>query len=233
MKSGKHLLRLRGHNRPHLLDWNRDGRTDLVLEDSYLREAWWDLQVGVGPLRGKTEVEVEPFRLPALPDRDPDDFEFADWDGDGLYDVLMAGAYLEDQKNGPWLYDIYWFRNTSRRGKPRFEPPVRLLTAPVQSPEWQYTGYAVVDRGRAGRQDLVVSVHKGWDNKGGRWTQTGRLWLFRRRAEADGMLTTGPFSMARTDQIDAVPEEPTVGQHHRSSAHTLARQMKPGRAGEV
>jgi hypothetical protein len=172
------LLRTRGHNRPHLLDWNRDGQTDLVIDDHPYPRIW-SLQVGAGPLGGKSEVEVKSFPLPELPGRRPYDFEFADWDGDGLFDVLMAGAYLEDKKKGPWLYDLYWFRNTSRRGEPRFEKPVRLLTAPAQSPEWQYTGYAVVDRGQAGRQDLVVSVHKSW-NKDGDWTQTGRLWLFRR-----------------------------------------------------
>src|SRR5262249_34344785 len=108
--------------------------------------------------------------------------EFADWDGDGALDVLMAGAYLKDPKLGPWLYDIYWLRNTSRRGEPTFEPPVRLLTAPAQSPEGQYTGYAVVDRGPAGPQALVVSVDKrGW--RDGKLTQAGRLWLFRRRPE--------------------------------------------------
>lgn len=173
---------MRGHNRPHLLDWNRDGRSDLVFEDSYYRESRWHLHVGAGPLRGKAEVEVKPFPLQDVPDRTPYDFEFADWDGDGLSDVLVAGAYLADKQKGPWLYDLYWFRNTSRRGEPRFEPPVRLLTAPAQSAEWQYTGYALVDRGRAERPDLVVSVHRSWD-KGDRWTQSGQLWLFRRRAE--------------------------------------------------
>jgi hypothetical protein len=168
---------VRGHYRPHLLDWNRDGRTDLVLDHSQS----WKFQVGAGPLRDKSEVDVKSFPLPQLPDRNPYDFEFADWDGDGLVDVLMAGAYLKTEK-GPWLYDIYWLRNVSPRGEPKFEPPVRLLTAPAQSMGWQFDGYAVVDRGRAGRQDLVVSVSKNWQrNPKGGWSNNSQLLLYRRK----------------------------------------------------
>lgn len=186
-------FRMRGHNRPHLFDWDRDGRTDLVIEDG---PQSWNLYVGAGPLRGKTEVEVKPFTLTELPDRNPYDFEFTDWDGDGSFDVLLAGAYLES-KTGPWRYDLYWCRNTSARGEPKFEPPVRLLAAPAQSGEWQYGGYAVVDRGRAGHQDLVVSVNKNWNrNPKGGWTNDSHLVLYRRKAEPvaapDPALKAGP-----------------------------------------
>ena len=169
----------RGHSRPHLFDWNRDGRTDLVLDDPMS----WKLQVGADPLRVKSEVGVKPFSLPELPDRKPYDVEIADWDGDGLFDVLLAGAYLKSEK-GPWLYDIYWCRNTSARGEPKFDPPVRLLAAPAQSGEWRFDGYAVVDRGRAGHQDLVVSVSKDWKRKpAGGWANDSQLVLYRRKAE--------------------------------------------------
>jgi hypothetical protein len=170
----------RGHCRPHLLDWDRDGRTDLVLEDGPMS---WKLHVGVGPLRGKSEVAVKPFPMPELPDRKPYDFEFADWDGDGRLDVLVAGAYLAG-KSGPWLYDIYWYRNTSRPGEPTFDPPVRLLAAPAQSAGWQYEGYAVADRGRSDRPDLVVSVSRNWRRgPDGGWAGDSRLVLFRRKAD--------------------------------------------------
>jgi hypothetical protein len=47
---------------PHLLDWNRDGQTDLVV--GYTQGGWhdtqWTLYVGTGPLAGKTEVAVKP-----------------------------------------------------------------------------------------------------------------------------------------------------------------------------
>src|SRR5262249_57161788 len=63
---------MRGHSRPHLLDWDRSGRTDLVLADPRS----WKLQLGAGPLKGRSEVQVKPFSLPELADRNPYDFQF-------------------------------------------------------------------------------------------------------------------------------------------------------------
>src|SRR5262245_21773150 len=68
---------------PHLLDWDGDGHTDLVVGHT---EGWfegrWTLYVCAGPLAGKTELVAEAFALPAVPDADPVYFAFADWDGD-------------------------------------------------------------------------------------------------------------------------------------------------------
>ena len=175
----KRRWRMRGHSHPHLLDWNRDGRTDLVLDDPQS----WTLRVGVGPLRADAEVGVRPFPLPELADRTPYDVEFTDWDGDGLFDAVLAGAYRESG-TGPWLYDLYWCRNTAARGEPKFGPPVRLLTAPAQADGWRFDGYAIRDRGGAGRPDLVVSVSRNWHRQPKRgWTNDSRLWLYRRKAE--------------------------------------------------
>ena len=170
---------LRGHSRPHLFDWNRDGHTDLVLANSLS----WKLQVGAGPLTGKSEAMVKAFPLPELPDRTPYDFQFADWDGDGVFDVLFASAYLNPERRW-WPYDIYWCRNTTRNGEPKFELPVRLLTAPAQSAEWKYEAYAIVDRGSAGDQDVMVSVTKDWKRmpKSG-WINKSQLVLYQRRVE--------------------------------------------------
>ena len=55
---------------PHLLDWNRDGHTDLVI--GYTEGGWhdtqWTLYIGNGPLAGKTEVVVKPYALPKVAD---------------------------------------------------------------------------------------------------------------------------------------------------------------------
>lgn len=172
----------RSHHRPHLLDWGGDGRSDLVISHPLS----WKLDVGAGPLGGKHEVEVRPFELPTIPGVDvkkypgvnPQHFEFTDWDGDGSFDLLMAACRLKTPDKGPWLYDVYWFRNTARRGVPRFDPPVKLLSIPEP---WEVNGMAVVPRGRAGHQDLVVSLTKNWDRKPDRgWTCDAQLWLYRR-----------------------------------------------------
>ncbi len=88
----------RGRSRPHLLDWNRDGHTDLVIAYRGGRR----LLMSEGPLASKTEVAVKSFAPPAVPEAaNPLEFRFADWDDDGQFDLLVASLYGE-AKDGPW-----------------------------------------------------------------------------------------------------------------------------------
>jgi hypothetical protein len=177
---------------PHLLDWDRDGHTDLVV--GHTEGGWhdkeWTLYVGAGPLAGKTEVVVKPFALPAVPDAWPVYFGFADWDGDGNFDLLAALRYqkgsdaaFRNQKSSdePVSYGIYWFRNTAARGEPKFAAASPLLTIPAP---WELDGFSVVDRGKGGRLDLVVSVSKNIrpNPKDGYFSVDSQLWLYRRKA---------------------------------------------------
>jgi hypothetical protein len=164
---------------PHLLDWNRDGHTDLVVG----HVGHWTLHVGAGPLAGKTEVAVKPFALPALPDARPLDFGFADWDGDARFDLLVALEYQkgsddarQHQKgtNEPVSHSIYWFRNTAAKGEPKFAAGSQLLSIPAP---WQLDAFSVVG------QDLVVSVsknvHMNWLD--GSFQVESQLWRYRRQ----------------------------------------------------
>ena len=177
---------------PHLLDWNRDGHTDLVI--GYTQGGWhdaeWTLYVGTGPLAGKTEVLVKPVKLPKVPDAIAEYFGFADWDGDGRFDLLAAVRYQKgrDRVGGdplkrtyePVTYAIYWFRNTTAKGEPKFAPPSRLLTIPAP---WELDAFSVVDRGQDGRLDLVVSVSKNlyMDWMDGTFHVESQLWRYRRK----------------------------------------------------
>jgi VCBS repeat protein len=165
----------RGRSRPHLLDWNGDGDTDLIV--GYPGE--WKLQVSAGPLAGKSKVAVRPAALPAPPGVNPVHFSFADWDGDGRFDLLAAAQYQES-KDGPWSYGIYWFRNTAAKGEPAFAPGSRILALPAP---WELNACSVVDWGQDGRLDLVVSMARDWKRKpDGGWSVESQLWLYRRRA---------------------------------------------------
>jgi len=176
---------------PHLLDWDGDGHTDLVVGHS---EAWagaeWTLYVCAGPLAGKTELTAKPFILPAVPDGRPVYFGFADWDGDGRFDLLAAVRcqkgidavrdHRSTRTGGPVTYAIYWFRNTTAKGEPKFAPPTQLLTIPAP---WELDAFSVVDRGQGGRLDLVVSVSKNirHNPKHGYFDVDSQLWLYRRK----------------------------------------------------
>ncbi|MFO0969232.1 MAG: VCBS repeat-containing protein [Gemmataceae bacterium] len=167
---------------PHLVDWDGDGRIDLVVGHS----GQWTLYVGAGPLAGKTEVPVKPFALPAVADARPAYFGFADWDGDGRRDLLAGVAYQKGSdaarrenkgSSEPVSYGIYWFRNTAAKGAPRFAAARRLLTIPAP---WELDAFAVV-KGGDGRLDLVVSVSKSLRRKDGGFHVDSRLWLYRRK----------------------------------------------------
>jgi hypothetical protein len=176
---------------PHLIDWNRDGHTDLVVGHS---EGWakgiWTLYVCCGPLAGKTELAAKAFAMPAVQDARPVYFGFADWDGDGRFDLLAAVRYQKgsdgvrgDPLKGtyePVSYAIYWFRNTTAKGEPIFTPPSRLLTIPAP---WALDAFSVVDRGQDGRLDLVVSVSRNlyMDWIDGIFHVESQLWRYRRR----------------------------------------------------
>jgi hypothetical protein len=177
---------------PHLVDWNRDGHTDLVVGHT---EGGWltrqgTLYVSAGPLAGKTEVAVKPFTLPKVPDAEPVYFGFADWDGDGKVDLLAAlrcqkgsddAHRIQKRTDEPVSYGIYWFRNTAAKGEPVFAPASRLLTIPAP---WKLDAFAVVDRGKGGQLDLVVSVSKNLRHnpKHGYFDVDSQLWLYRRKS---------------------------------------------------
>jgi hypothetical protein len=185
------LFLARAVTHPHLVDWDRDGHTDLVVGHS---DGWaggeWTLYVCAGPLAGKTQFKAKAFDLPRITDSRPVHYGFADWDGDGRFDLLVAVRYQKGidaaerdplkQADKQLRYAIYWFRNTTAKGEPRFDPPIRLLDIPEP---WEVNGFSVVDRGPGERSDLVVSVSKNFrpNPKDGYFAVDSQLWRYRRK----------------------------------------------------
>jgi hypothetical protein len=182
---GSYVGDARAVTNPHLIDWDGDGHTDLVVGHF---EGWaegaWTLYVCAGPLAGKTELAAKAFALAKVPDARPVYFGFADWDGDGRFDLLAAVRYQKGsdgvrgdplkRTSEPVSYAIYCYRNTTAKGEPKFAPPIRLLTIPAP---WVLEAFSVVDR------DLVVSASKNLyqDWMDGNFYVESQLWRYRRR----------------------------------------------------
>jgi hypothetical protein len=165
-----------GRTRPHLVDWDRDSHTDLAI--TY--PGRWTVEVALGPLADKKDLAFKPTDLPQIRGASPVHFSFADWDGDGRLDLLVGVAKGVDGSGRP---SVYWFRNTSDTGPPKFAKAEHLLDIPEP---WQLHALTTVDWGGEGHLSLVVSVSKGWKlGEGGRgwWPEASELWLYRRKAE--------------------------------------------------
>jgi hypothetical protein len=166
-----------GHPQPNLLDWDRDGHTDLVVGEPYD----WALFVARGPLDPDKTIVVTRFPLPEPPGLtgvQPEYFQFADWDGDGSTDLLVGVQQPSQRKDEPWHYAVYWLRNTAQGGEPNYAAPVKLLDIPAA---WGLNAIAVDDSPGPGRQHLVVSVSKDWHRKAdGGWSIVSQLWRYRR-----------------------------------------------------
>jgi FG-GAP-like repeat len=133
-------------------DLNGDGHPDLLIGGGS-----WDI-VGVvyGPLAGKDELTVqriwpkgqEPFPESTRMSTNP---VLADWDGDGLPDLIVGVSAAQ------WAYSsrgVYWCRNVGTRRSPKFGAP-QLLVA--DNGTWQTTGICVADWNGDGRPDLIAS----------------------------------------------------------------------------
>jgi enediyne biosynthesis protein E4 len=153
----------------HFADLNRDGRLDLVLAIHHMKARNRvyindGLKDGVPQFRDVTDAvglsEVVPVRCPHV--------EVQDFDNDGLPDIYLSAALLQDGKATPLI-----FRNTGLKdGLPRFEPnfPVKNANAYFPAgPSADYDGDGRLDlflinwfQGNHSRLMRNVSPEKKW-----------------------------------------------------------------------
>ena len=156
-------------SRVAVADLNGDGKPDVLIGG---RDRGF-LGVVYGPLAGKDELTVqrmwpegqEPYPPGTRLSTNP---VLADWDGDGLPDLIL-GLRGGERRRG-----VYWCRNVGTKREPKFGPS-QLLVADHRG---EITGLCVADWNGDGRPDLIVS-RMAYKENSTLWHQ--KVWVYLRR----------------------------------------------------
>jgi FG-GAP-like repeat len=159
-----------------VVDLNGDGKPDVL----FGAENWKTLGVVYGPLAGKDELTVqriwpegqEPF-APMAPSTNP---VLADWDGDGLPDLIL-GLGERTRDLGGRSRGVYWCRNAGTKQVAKFGPSQRLI---ADNDRVETSGISVADWNGDGRPDLIASRIER-DKEGGARPWHQKVWVYLRR----------------------------------------------------
>ncbi|MBC2592641.1 VCBS repeat-containing protein [Ruficoccus amylovorans] len=153
-------------------DWNRDGRPDLVVAQEDGRVAWMENTgrlIDITNNRGISLAKIPEFKSPVFFRQEADIVKFgvlstpvsADWDGDGLEDILTGNAagefaFIKNLGGYPPKWDEPVLLEAN--GK-----PLRIMAGyngSIQGPaesKWGYTNIGVGDWDGDGLLDLVAN----------------------------------------------------------------------------
>ena len=146
LKAGGKVIQVKWPSAPYLVDWNEDGKMDLLVGDGsgylhlFLNQGSGEFAPGVYVKAGRRELNVGSYASPCV----------VDWNEDGKKDLVMGN----DRRR------IYVFLNEGTNEQPIFREPFELnggsLNAGrVSSPD-------VVDWNGDGKKDLVIGT---WDEE--------------------------------------------------------------------
>jgi FG-GAP-like repeat len=160
-------------------DLNGDGNQDVLIGADQWRK-WDTFGIVYGPLAGKDQLTVEriwPKGHELFPPitRMSTNPVLADWDGDGLPDLILG--LRERNKDGSWRNrGVYWCHNVGTKREPKFGPS-QLLVADDRG---EITGICVADWNGDGRPDLIACRLER-DKEGGARPWHQKVWVYLRR----------------------------------------------------
>jgi hypothetical protein len=148
LKAGEKEIKVKGPSAPCLVDWNEDGRRDLLVGD------------GGGYLNlflNKGSAELPDFALPVRVQADYKDLDVrskaspcvVDWNGDGRFDLLV----------GSWSGELFLLLNEGSGGQPVFGKPIKLNDGKLDVGSDSSPSMADVNGDR--KKDLIVGNEKG------------------------------------------------------------------------
>jgi FG-GAP-like repeat len=158
-------------SRPFVTDWDGDGRPDLLFTTTKAS----CLYVGTQWPSDDTPMPLRRVELPGPSRMITSNIAVADWDGDGMPDLILGQWCTQEFSR------ISWFHNVGRPGEPKYEAARTLVAGTEHSPF--NSGFCVTDWDGDGRLDLLVArcvqrqdrtKPKGWDIRGSLWVYHGR-----------------------------------------------------------
>jgi hypothetical protein len=159
-----------------LVDWDGDGRLDVVADTGQAR---WGLSMSEGVWAPASREVVAARPVTGCPEQLWAQPCVVDWDGDGRLD-LVATRFRLLEGGDPPVFDIEWHRNLSSEGAPVLGSPERLMTIPMSV----FDGLDAADWDRDGWPDLIVGFHQGEYDKARRTFQTSGVRVYTRRPAA-------------------------------------------------
>jgi FG-GAP-like repeat len=164
---------IRSSFRARLVDWDGDGRLDVVADATFVQnamrlgtEAWTPASpqiIAATPFAGgPEELWAQPCAI--------------DWDRDGRPD-LISSRFHAQAGGKPNVIDIAWRRNVSGSGPPVLGEEVLQVSIPAS----ECDGVDAADWDRDGWPDLIVGFHRGEYDKARRTFEKCGVRVYTRR----------------------------------------------------